>query len=165
MNPAIILAAMLSLAHVRSPRAGWEATAEIIAHEAHTPSDAAVLLTIAWEENTLVTDGSRGIPFGVSCCYRSDWTPERAAHFALGIMHAGLGECHEMHRAWIRYNTGACRIRPPQHHRESVGHQRMRTRAHRYALRADTRYRGYLRYLRSALNRLVTSPISSGSAR
>lgn len=148
MTPAAILAVMLSLAHVRAPRAGWEATAAVVAHVASTRSDAAVLLTIAWEENTLVTDGSRGVPFGVTCCWHSDWTPERAARFALQIMRAGRGECHEMHRAWIRYNTGACRVQPPQHHRESVAHRRMRVRAHRYALRADARYRSYFQALR-----------------
>lgn len=131
---------MLHFAHARAPRAGWEATAAIIGAVSQNRSEAALLLTIAWAENTLVTDGSRGVPFGVTCCWRADWTPERAARMALGIMRTGRGECGEMHRAWVRYYAGTCRVRPPAHHRETAGHRRMRIRAHRYALHADAQY-------------------------
>lgn len=142
MNPAVILAVMLHFAHARTARPGWEATAVTIGAVTQNRAEAAMLVTIAWAENTFVTDTTRGVPFGVTCCWRNDgtWTPERAARKALSIMRAGQGECHETHRAWIRYFSGACRIRPPAHHRESARHRQLRIQAHRYALRADRRY-------------------------
>lgn len=140
VNPALVLTVMLHFGPARTSHQGWEQTAATIAAVTQNRSEAALLITIAWKENTFVTDGRRGVPFGVTCCWRPDWTPERAASFALGIMRAGRGECHELRRAWIRYYSGVCRIRPPRHHRESPRHRRLRIQAHRYALDADRQY-------------------------
>jgi len=84
-----VMALMLTLVPGRSPTQ-LQPLATAIATVAHTREDAALLVTTSFYETTL---GRKGIPFGISCCWRKSMPLAQAAGVALHVLHVGRRLC------------------------------------------------------------------------
>lgn len=103
---SFILALMLSLAPNR-PVYRLDPIARAIATVAVDQEDVALLVTTSFYETTF---GRKGIPFGISCCYRPGMGLRQSAQIALRILHTSKRVCGGTAAGvFARYRLGRCR--------------------------------------------------------